>query len=183
MNGNIELEPLELRKSKVILFLKALTGTISGISLWKLSGLFQKGCSWLNTVLEALLLVSQVREESCLEIQVLFLIFIHGEDWELRLPVGHVPWDMLKPAVISKGKWPLGPMVKGASKKQVAIAFTWNTQTSLLLGATSRTVLAHRVGAITGRERRKKGVEEGLGWAVVQAGSGEGEWKLSWRGL
>lgn len=66
-------------------------------------------------------------------------------------------------------------MVKGASKKQVAIAFTWNTQTSLLLGATSRTVLAHRVGAITGRERRKKGVEEGLGWAVVQAGSGEGE--------
>ena len=29
MNGNIELEPLELRKSKTILFLKVLTGNIS----------------------------------------------------------------------------------------------------------------------------------------------------------
>lgn len=31
VNGNIGLEPLELRKSKVILFLKVLTGNISGI--------------------------------------------------------------------------------------------------------------------------------------------------------
>ena len=33
VNGNIELEPLELRKSKIILFLKVLTGNISGISI------------------------------------------------------------------------------------------------------------------------------------------------------
>lgn len=33
VSGNIELEPLELRKSKVILFLKALTGNTSGISI------------------------------------------------------------------------------------------------------------------------------------------------------
>lgn len=38
VNGNIELEPLELRKSKVTLFLKVLTGNISGISVYKVSG-------------------------------------------------------------------------------------------------------------------------------------------------
>lgn len=81
VNGNIGLEPLELRKSKVILFLKALTGNISGISMQKLSGLFQKVCSLLNTNLEAPLLANQVREETVLETRGLFLILIHGKDW------------------------------------------------------------------------------------------------------
>lgn len=51
--------------------------------------------------------------------------------------------------------------MKGPPKHCVALAFTKNTPTSLVLGATSRTVPAPRVEAITGRQRRKRGVEEG----------------------
>ena len=51
--------------------------------------------------------------------------------------------------------------MKGLPKHCVALAFTKNTPTSLVLGATSRTVPAPRVEAITGRQRRKRGVEEG----------------------
>lgn len=101
VSGNIELEPLELRKSKVTPFLKALTGNISGISIYTLSGLFQKGCILLNTNLEAPLFGKPGKEEGFLEIQGLLLFTVRGEDWELGLPVSPVPGGMVKPAATS----------------------------------------------------------------------------------
>lgn len=82
---------------------------------------------------------------------------------------------MLKPAATSKVKGPLCSMVKGTSKKCIVLAFTWDTPASLVLGTTSMTVPAQRIGTASGRWRRKEREHWGGKWQEGVEGEGEGE--------
>lgn len=66
-------------------------------------------------------------------------------------------------------------MEKEASKKDVTFAFTWNSASPLELRATSGTIPACRVEAITGKPERKVGKEDWGQGVCKGSGKGKGE--------